>query len=150
MFYTRFFIISATEINVNGKARFGRVKCFKNLNIIKKLNETKQFVAESAILDARCYLEGGGSAENLIAGEDLKLGSELGKLRINGDPSVDGGDIKLSVREKDAPVSIAPGTKTLVLTAALDKEGVKGHSSIYVNIICDRRHSNDPVRRQFH
>lgn len=68
-----------------------------------------------------------------------------GKLRINGNPSAEIGNISLSLRERDVPVAISPGTKELVLVTALDKEGVHGPSSVYVNVICDRRHSSDPV-----
>ena len=97
------------------------------------------------ILDSRCYLEGGGSAESFLASEDLEVGSVIGKLRINGNPDEELGDINLSLRERDAPVEIVPGTKNIVLAIELDKEGVKGPSSIYVNVICVRRHSTDPV-----
>ncbi|XP_055906826.1 protocadherin alpha-8 isoform X1 [Eupeodes corollae] len=99
---------------------------------------------ESAILDSRCYLEGGGSAESFLASEDLEVGALIGKLRINGNPDEDLGDINLTLRERDAPVEIVPGSKNVVLAVELDKEGVKGPSSIYVNVICVRRHSTDP------
>lgn len=69
----------------------------------------------------------------------------LGRLRINGNPSNDLGDINLSLRERGSAVEISPGTKNIVLITALDKEGVEGPSSVYVNVICDRRHSSDPV-----
>lgn len=70
----------------------------------------------------------------------------VGPLTINGNPRLDsGGNITLSIRERDAPISIAPGTKNLVLDVALDREGTTGPSSIYVNIICVRRHTADPV-----
>ncbi|XP_030374147.1 protocadherin Fat 1 [Scaptodrosophila lebanonensis] len=98
---------------------------------------------ESAILDSRCYLEGGGSAESFLATEDLAVGSVIGKLRINGNAN-DNGDIHLSLREKDSPVEINLATKELVLSVELDKEGLRGPSSIYVNVICTRRHSTDP------
>ncbi|XP_037943095.1 protocadherin Fat 1-like [Teleopsis dalmanni] len=106
--------------------------------------DTLRKPVESAILDSRCYLEGGGSAESFLASEDLDVGAIIGKLRINGDPDVENGDINLSLREKDAPVEIVPGTKDLALAVELDKEGLRGPSSIYVNIICLRRHSTDP------
>ncbi|XP_055696094.1 protocadherin-23 [Lutzomyia longipalpis] len=99
---------------------------------------------QPALLDSRCYLEGGGSAESFLASEDVAVGAVIGKLRINGDPSPEHGDIKLSLRERDSPVAIAPGSKDIVLVTPLDKEGVRGPSSVYVNVICDRRHSNDP------
>lgn len=90
-------------------------------------------------------MEGGGVAENFLASEDVAVGTVVGTLRINGNPSIENGDIKLSLRERDSPVSIAPGTKDLVLIVPLDKEGARGPSSVYVNIICDRGHSTDPV-----
>lgn len=75
----------------------------------------------------------------------MEIGSVIGKLRINGNPHTEKGDINLSLRERDAPVKIPPGTKNIVLIAPLDKEGIKGSSSIYVDVICDRKHSTDPV-----
>lgn len=90
-------------------------------------------------------MEGGGSAESFLAGEDLTVGAIVGTLRINGDPSDETGDINLRLRERDAVVEISAGTKDLVLKTGLDKEGVAGPSSVYVNVICDRRHSSDPV-----
>lgn len=105
----------------------------------------KIIIGQSPILDSRCYLEGGGSAENFLASEDVAVGTVIGTLRINGDPTIDLGDILLSLRERDSPVKISPGSKDLVLVVPLDKEGVRGPSSIYVNVICDRRHSTDPV-----
>lgn len=68
-----------------------------------------------------------------------------GALTINGNPRLDNGNITLSIRERDASVSIAPGTKNLVLNVALDREGKAGPSSVYVNVICVRRHTTDPV-----
>lgn len=103
------------------------------------------YTGQSPILDSRCYLEGGGSAESFLASEDLPVGSIIGKLRINGNPNTETGDITLSLRERGAPVEIPVDTKDLVLVTALDKEGVDGPSSVYVNVICDRRHSSDPV-----
>lgn len=69
----------------------------------------------------------------------------IGKLRINGNPSIELGDINLSLRERGSAVEISPGTKNVVLVTALDKEGAQGPASVYVNVICDRRHSSDPV-----
>lgn len=100
---------------------------------------------QSPINDSRCYLEGGGSAESFLASEDLPIGSVVGTLRINGDPSEDGGDIKLRLRERDAVVEIAPGTKDLVLITSLDKEGVTGPSSVYIDVICDKRHASEDI-----
>ncbi len=72
-----------------------------------------------------------------------------GKLRVKGNPKEVVGDINLSLREKGSPVKIMPGTKDIVLITALDKEGIEGPSSVYVNVICDRRHSTDPVSKDF-
>lgn len=90
--------------------------------------------------DGRCYLESGGSAENFIVSEDISVGALIGKLRINGNPSLHSGNVKLSLRERDrdAPVQIEPGTKDLILTSPLDKEGERGPASVYVNVVCDR------------
>lgn len=89
--------------------------------------------------DARCYLEGGGSAENFIVSEDISVGAIIGKLKINGNPSPNG-NVKLSLRERDrdAPVQIENGSKDLILTSPLDKEGERGPSSVYINVVCDR------------
>ncbi|XP_067643247.1 protocadherin beta-7 isoform X2 [Eurosta solidaginis] len=108
------------------------------------LTFSKFNAVNGAILDSRCYLEGGGSAESFLANEDLKVGAIIGTLRINGNPDTEEGDIDLSLREKDAPIEIIPGTKELSLAVELDKEGVGGPSSIYVNVICTRRRSTDP------
>lgn len=92
--------------------------------------------------DSRCYLESGGSAENFIVSEDISVGAIIGKLKINGNPAPNG-NIKLTLRERDrdAPVEIEPGTKDLILTSPLDKEGERGPASVYVNVVCDRLHS---------
>lgn len=78
------------------------------------------------------------------------MGAVVGRLRINGNPNVTNGDIKLSLRERDSPVEIAPGSKDLVLKTALDKEGLHGPASVYVNVICDRGRSTDPVSDLLH
>ncbi|XP_039445522.1 cadherin-89D [Culex pipiens pallens] len=95
--------------------------------------------AGQQLLDSRCYLEQGGSAENFLASENVAVGAVLGTLGINGDPLR---DISLSLREKDSPVTISE--KKLILSKPLDKEGISGPSSVYVNVICDRRMSDDP------
>lgn len=95
----------------------------------------------------------------------------VGLLKINGDTS-ENGNINLSLKEIDSPIAILPGTKELSLTKLLDKEvrtvpyikicilkqklyfihvyelclqGISGPSSVYVNIICERKHTADPV-----
>lgn len=71
-------------------------------------------------------------------------------MKINGNPRLAStGNISLSIRERDAPVSIAAGTKNLVLNAPLDREGRTGPASIYINVICIRRDNPDPVSDNF-
>lgn len=96
------------------------------------------------IPDNRCFLESGGSAESFFVSEDQPVGAVIGFLRIYGDPSDRGGNIVLRLKELDSPVRIVPGTKNLTLTRRLDKEGVDGPSSVYVNVICDRKRTADP------
>lgn len=38
-----------------------------------------RFSGQSPVLDSRCYLEGGGSAESFLASEDMQVGSIIGK-----------------------------------------------------------------------
>lgn len=73
---------------------------------------------------------------------DFLVSANLG---INGNTDLETGNITLSLRERDSPISIARGTKNLILDKPLDREGKTGPSSVYVNVICDRRHSSDPV-----
>lgn len=42
-------------------------------------------------------------------------------MKINGDTS-ENGNINLSLKEVDSPITILPGTKDLSLTKPLDKE----------------------------
>uniref|UniRef100_A0A1S4GJ87 Cad96Cb, isoform B n=1 Tax=Anopheles gambiae TaxID=7165 RepID=A0A1S4GJ87_ANOGA len=92
------------------------------------------------LLDNRCYLDGGGSAVNFFANEDITVGAVVGSLRVLGDP---GKDIVLTLREKDSPVYIAPGTKDLIVAKPLDKEGLIGPSAVFVNVICERKFSDE-------
>uniref|UniRef100_A0A182REU1 Cadherin domain-containing protein n=2 Tax=Myzomyia TaxID=59140 RepID=A0A182REU1_ANOFN len=96
--------------------------------------------AYGQLLDNRCYLDGGGSAVNFFANEDITVGAVVGSLRVLGDP---GKDIVLTLREKDSPVYIAPGTKDLIVAKPLDKEGLIGPSAVFVNVICERKFSDD-------
>ncbi|XP_077288016.1 protocadherin Fat 4-like Cad96Ca [Arctopsyche grandis] len=96
------------------------------------------------VQDSRCYLESGGSVESFFVSEDLAVGSIVGVLGIHGDPHEQIGNIALSLKEIDSPVRIAPGSKNLTLARPLDKEGVLGPSSVYVNVICDRKRTSDP------
>lgn len=87
-------------------------------------------------------------AADAVAVDDVIIHAmrSAGTLTINGNPRLDNsGNISLSIRERDAPVSIAPGTKNLVLNVALDREGKTGPASVYVNVICIRRDTYDPV-----
>ncbi|XP_054273277.1 protocadherin Fat 2-like [Macrosteles quadrilineatus] len=93
--------------------------------------------------DNRCFLETGGSAESFFVSEDLPVGSVVGTLHILGDPGPTG-NIDLRLKELDSPVRIAPGSKNLTLTRKLDKEGIDGPASVYINIICDRRRTTVP------
>ncbi|XP_052750113.1 protocadherin-16 [Galleria mellonella] len=96
-----------------------------------------------AIQDSRCYLMNGGAVESFFVSEDLPVGSIIGTLSVNGDPS-DSGDITLRLQEREAAVGIAPGTKNLTLLRALDREENRGPSNVYVNVRCDRRRTTDP------
>nr|CAD7437671.1 unnamed protein product [Timema bartmani] len=69
----------------------------------------------------------------------------IGSLRIAGDPSDRGGNIVLRLKELDSPVRISPGTKNITLARKLDKEGIDGPASVYVNVICDRKRTTDPA-----
>ncbi|XP_053659748.1 protein dachsous [Anopheles marshallii] len=97
-------------------------------------------LAFGQLIDNRCYLDGGGSAVNFFANEDITVGAVVGSLRVLGDP---GKDIVLTLREKDSPVYIAPGTKDLIVAKPLDKEGLIGPSAVFVNVICERKFSDD-------
>ncbi|XP_056632949.1 cadherin EGF LAG seven-pass G-type receptor 2-like [Diorhabda sublineata] len=97
----------------------------------------------TALTDNRCFLENGASSENFFVAEDLEVGSVIGQIHVHGDPR-NGGSIGLRLKEKDSPVAIIPGTKNLTLRKSLDKEGVGGPSSVFVNLICERIGTLDP------
>lgn len=71
------------------------------------------------------------------------MGSTIGQVRVHGDPRP-GGSIALHLQESDSPVTILSGTKNLTLRRKLDKEGVDGPSSVFVNLICERLLTLDP------
>ncbi|XP_026726714.1 protocadherin-16, partial [Trichoplusia ni] len=98
----------------------------------------------NTIQDSRCYLMNGGAVESFFISEDTPVGSVIGSLSVNGDPSEEQGDITLRLQEKGAAVGIAPGTKNLTLLRALDREEQRGPSNVYVNVRCDRRRTTDP------
>lgn len=96
------------------------------------------------IRDARCFLENGATAAHLFVGEDLPVGDIVGVLGVLGDPGPQG-DIELRLQELDSPVTFSAYSKNLTLIRPLDKEGVDGPASVYVNVICERKHTLDPV-----
>jgi len=95
--------------------------------------------------DTRCFLENGATAAHLFVSEDLPVGDTVGILGVLGDPSSQG-DIELSLQEHDSPVTFSPYSKNLTLIRPLDKEGIEGPASVYINVICERKHTLDPVR----
>ncbi|KAJ3655050.1 hypothetical protein Zmor_014194 [Zophobas morio] len=99
--------------------------------------------ASQGLNDNRCYLENGASSENFFVSENNSVGSTIGQVRVHGDPRP-GGTIALRLKEIDSPIAISPGTKNLTLRRKLDKEGVEGPSSVFINLICERLHTLDP------
>ncbi|KAJ8940022.1 hypothetical protein NQ314_010853, partial [Rhamnusium bicolor] len=95
------------------------------------------------LTDNRCFLENGASSESFFVAEDLPVGANIGQVRVHGDPR-SGGSIVLHLKENDSPVAITPGTKNLTLRRPLDKEGIDGPSSVFINLICERLHTLDP------
>ncbi|KAG7199209.1 hypothetical protein KM043_018080 [Ampulex compressa] len=95
------------------------------------------------IRDARCFLENGATAAHLFVSEDLPVGDTVGVLGVLGDPGAQG-DIELRLQEKDSPVTFSAYSKNLTLIRPLDKEGIEGPASVYVNVICERKHTLDP------
>ncbi|XP_014295859.1 protocadherin Fat 4 isoform X1 [Microplitis demolitor] len=96
------------------------------------------------IRDTRCFLENGASASHLFVSEDKSVGDTIGVLGVLGDPGIDG-DIELRLQERDSPVTILPHSRNLTLIKTLDKEGIDGPASVYITVICERRHTLDPV-----
>lgn len=97
------------------------------------------------IRDARCFLENGATAAHLFVSEDSAVGDTVGVLGVLGDPGPQG-DIELRLQEHDSPVIFSAYSKNLTLVRPLDKEGIDGPASVYVNVICERKHTLDPVR----
>lgn len=96
--------------------------------------------------DTRCFLKNGATAAHLFVSEDLPVGDTVGILEVLGDPGLQG-DIVLSLQEHDSPVTFSLHSKNLTLIRPLDKEGVEGPASVYINVICERKHTLDPVRQ---
>ena len=97
----------------------------------------------AVIRDTRCFLENGATAAHLFVSEDLRVGETVGVLAVLGDPGLQG-DIDLRLQELDSPVAFSPHSRNLTLTRPLDKEGIDGPASVYVNVICERKHTLDP------
>lgn len=93
-------------------------------------------------------MENGASASHLFVSEDKSVGETIGVLGVLGDPSISG-DIELRLQEHDSPVTILPNSRNLTLVKALDKEGIDGPASVYITVICERRHTLDPVSSLF-
>ncbi|XP_061935612.1 protocadherin-like wing polarity protein stan isoform X2 [Apis cerana] len=113
------------------------------LKILPILCYTLHLHAGQLIRDARCFLENGATAAHLFVGEDLPVGDTVGVLGVLGDPGPQG-DIELRLQELDSPVTFSAYSKNLTLIRPLDKEGVDGPASVYVNVICERKHTLDP------
>ncbi|XP_046820168.1 protocadherin-16 isoform X2 [Vespa crabro] len=111
--------------------------------IVPLLSCMLQFIAGQLIRDTRCFLENGATAAHLFVNEDHAVGDIVGVLGVLGDPGPHG-DIKLRLQELDSPVEFSPYSKNLTLTRPLDKEGVDGPASVYVNVICERKRTLDP------
>ncbi|XP_018353718.1 PREDICTED: protocadherin Fat 4-like [Trachymyrmex septentrionalis] len=88
--------------------------------------------------DTRCFLENGATAAHLFVREDLPVGDTVGILGVLGDPGSQG-DIELSLQEHDSPVAFSPYSKNLTLIRPLDKEGIEGPASVYINVICGKK-----------
>lgn len=88
-------------------------------------------------------MENGAPSESFFVPEDAPVGSSIGQIRVHGDPRP-GGTIELHLKEKDSPVGILPGTRNLTLRRKLDKEGIDGPSSVFINLVCERLHTLDP------
>ncbi|XP_017764060.1 PREDICTED: protocadherin-like wing polarity protein stan [Eufriesea mexicana] len=113
------------------------------LKILPVLCCTLHLHAGQLIRDARCFLENGATAAHLFVSEDLPVGDTVGVLGVLGDPGPQG-DIELRLQEHDSPVTFSAYSKNLTLIRPLDKEGVDGPASVYVNVICERKHTLDP------
>lgn len=69
------------------------------------------------------------------------MGSLIGTLRVIGEV---GPDIALRLTSEDSPIDLEEGTKNVVLTRPLDKEGVSGAASVSLDLACSRVGSSDP------
>lgn len=104
----------------------------------------KSYHRFTVIRDTRCFLENGATAAHLFVSEGVRVGDTIGVLGVFGEPG-SLGDIELRLQEYDSPVSFSPHSRNLTLTRPLDKEGIEGPASVYVNVICERKNTLDPV-----
>lgn len=93
--------------------------------------------------DIPCSLSTGTSRESFTANELLPVGSVIGVLNINGDPSPENGTIELRLSQDDAGVEIVAGTKNLTLVKQLDKEGITGLAEVSLQVYCRKRDSTE-------
>nr|XP_050043071.1 protocadherin-16-like [Dermacentor andersoni] len=94
--------------------------------------------------DNLCYLTHGGSSETFTVNEAFPVESIVGRLQVVGNASEPGGDIQLRMADPESsPLTILPGTKSLVLRRKLDKEGRDGLRSVTTDVICSPRHTRN-------
>ncbi|KAL7302437.1 hypothetical protein TKK_0005089 [Trichogramma kaykai] len=111
--------------------------------ILLALSSQLHWTSGQLIRDTRCFLENGATAAHLFVSEDMKVGEIVGPLAVLGDPGPKG-DIELRLKEFDSPVVFSPYSRNLTLARPLDKEGIDGPASVYVNVICERKQTLDP------
>ncbi|KAL1474943.1 hypothetical protein MTO96_037651 [Rhipicephalus appendiculatus] len=89
-----------------------------------------------------CYLTHGGSSETFTVNEAFPVESIIGRLQVVGNASEPNGDIELRMADPEgSPLTLLPGTKSLVLRRKLDKEGRDGLRSVTTDVICSPRHT---------
>ncbi|XP_037503597.2 cadherin-99C-like, partial [Rhipicephalus sanguineus] len=94
--------------------------------------------------DNLCYLTHGGSSETFTVNEAFPVESIVGTLQVAGNASEPWGDIELRMADPEgSPLTILPGTKSLVLRQKLDKEGRDGLRSVTTDVICSPRHTRN-------
>ncbi|KAH7961078.1 hypothetical protein HPB52_001554 [Rhipicephalus sanguineus] len=94
------------------------------------------------VLDNLCYLTHGGSSETFTVNEAFPVESIVGRLQVVGNAGEPDGDIELRMADPEgSPLTLLPGTKSLVLRRKLDKEGRDGLRSVTTDVICSPRHT---------
>ncbi|XP_037509901.1 protocadherin-16 [Rhipicephalus sanguineus] len=92
--------------------------------------------------DNLCYLTHGGSSETFTVNEAFPVESIVGRLQVVGNAGEPDGDIELRMADPEgSPLTLLPGTKSLVLRRKLDKEGRDGLRSVTTDVICSPRHT---------